>query len=199
MLEVADQVFSERGFDAASMDEIAAECGVTKPMLYAYFGSKEGLFAACGVAGGERLRERLREVAGDPSATPEQLLWRGLMLIFSRIDENRDVWMQQFPPDGPAPSGPLGARAALNRSAMTELVGQLMREAVLRAGLGEQAAEQVVPLAHGLVGAVLGIVGWWFKHPGEPVELQALRAMNFAWKGLEQLQSGQLWLPEAQP
>jgi hypothetical protein len=119
------------------------------------------------------------------------------MVIFSRVSENRDAWRQQFPWDGPAPSGPLGARAALNRQAMTELVGQLMREAALRSGLDESAADQVVPLAYALVGAVLGIVGWWFKHPDEPVELQALRAMNFAWKGLEQLHSGELWLPEA--
>src|SRR5437762_1923985 len=111
MVEAADRVFTERGYDGVSMDEIAAACGVTKPMLYAYFGSKEGLFAACGLAAGEHLRERLREVAGDPSGTPEQLLWRGLLVIFQRIGEVRDTWMRLYPPDGPAPAGALGARA----------------------------------------------------------------------------------------
>ncbi|MGH3746792.1 MAG: helix-turn-helix domain-containing protein, partial [Micromonosporaceae bacterium] len=46
MLAVAEQVFAERGYRDASMDEIAGRVGVTKPMLYAYFGSKEGLLLA---------------------------------------------------------------------------------------------------------------------------------------------------------
>ncbi len=197
MLEAADELFSQLGFDGASMDDIAAKCGISKPMLYAYFGSKEGLFAACGLVGGERLRERLRKATADESLSAEQLLWRGLMVIFTRIEENRDVWVQQFPSEGPAPAGPLGTRAAMNRAGMTDLVAQLMREAALRAGRDQEAAEQVVPLAHALVGAVLGVAGWWFKHPDEPPEFQALRVMNFAWQGLERLTDGELWMPAA--
>lgn len=46
MLEVAEGVFAGRGFQAATMEEIADLVGVTKPLIYDYFGSKEGLFAA---------------------------------------------------------------------------------------------------------------------------------------------------------
>src|SRR3954447_9652887 len=46
MLEVAGEVFAERGFHAASMDEIAERADISKPMLYAYFGNKEGLYSA---------------------------------------------------------------------------------------------------------------------------------------------------------
>ena len=46
MLQVAERVFGARGFQAATMDEIAEQVGVTKPLIYDYFGSKEGLFAA---------------------------------------------------------------------------------------------------------------------------------------------------------
>ena len=197
MLRVADRVFTELGFDRASMNTIAATCGVSKPMLYAYFGSKEGLFAACGVAAGDELREQVRRAAGDESAGPEELLWRGLKVIFARIGETRDVWVQLYPPDGPAPSGALGARAAINRAAMTELVAQLMRDAAIRGGISEPAVDHLAPFAHALVGAVVGIAGWWMKHPEESAQLQALRAMNFVWRGLEQLQNGELWLPEA--
>src|SRR2546423_13311000 len=87
MLEVAECVFSERGYHSASMGEIAEECGVTKPMLYAYFGSKEGLFAACGIPAGERLRARIAELACEPSATPDGQLWRGLVAIVLRIGQ----------------------------------------------------------------------------------------------------------------
>ncbi|RJQ77119.1 TetR/AcrR family transcriptional regulator [Pseudonocardiaceae bacterium YIM PH 21723] len=47
MLSVAEAVFAERGYAAASMDDIAERCGVSKPMLYEYFGSKEGLLLGC--------------------------------------------------------------------------------------------------------------------------------------------------------
>ncbi len=46
ILDVAGQRFASDGYHAASMDEIAAAAGVSKPMLYAYFGSKEGLYVA---------------------------------------------------------------------------------------------------------------------------------------------------------
>src|SRR6266545_370487 len=46
MLAVAEQVFAERGYRAASMDDIAERVGVSKPMLYEYFGSKDGLMRA---------------------------------------------------------------------------------------------------------------------------------------------------------
>ncbi|TMK38605.1 MAG: helix-turn-helix transcriptional regulator [Actinobacteria bacterium] len=46
MLDVADAVFAERGYHGASMDDIARRVGVTKPMLYNYFGSKQGLYLA---------------------------------------------------------------------------------------------------------------------------------------------------------
>lgn len=47
MLDAAVKVFSRRGFHAASMDEIADDAGISKPMVYAYLGTKEELFIAC--------------------------------------------------------------------------------------------------------------------------------------------------------
>ena len=46
ILRVAGQVFAEGGYERASMDRIAALAGVSKPMIYAYFSSKEGLYLA---------------------------------------------------------------------------------------------------------------------------------------------------------
>jgi AcrR family transcriptional regulator len=41
MLDAAVKVFSRRGFHAASMDEIAEDADISKPMVYAYLGTKE--------------------------------------------------------------------------------------------------------------------------------------------------------------
>ena len=44
LLDVACQVFAERGFHATSMDDLATQAGVTKPVLYQHFSSKQALF-----------------------------------------------------------------------------------------------------------------------------------------------------------
>jgi TetR/AcrR family transcriptional repressor of mexJK operon len=46
LLDAALKIFSEKGFVGASMDDIAAEAGLTKPTLYQYFSSKDELFTA---------------------------------------------------------------------------------------------------------------------------------------------------------
>lgn len=46
ILEVAKRLFSQHGFDGASMDQIAAEAGVSKLTVYSHFGDKESLFSA---------------------------------------------------------------------------------------------------------------------------------------------------------
>ncbi|MFD0537358.1 TetR/AcrR family transcriptional regulator [Actinomadura luteofluorescens] len=87
MLDVAERVFGERGYQAASMDEIAERCGISKPMLYEYFGSKDGLLVACV----SRSKAELFEVTQKAMAgatTPEDILWRGMVAYFRFIDEH---------------------------------------------------------------------------------------------------------------
>ena len=46
-LTEAHALFAANGYAAVTMDEIAARVGVTKPLLYNYFGNKERLYIAC--------------------------------------------------------------------------------------------------------------------------------------------------------
>ncbi|HEY2059903.1 MAG TPA: helix-turn-helix domain-containing protein, partial [Amycolatopsis sp.] len=91
MLEVAERVFSERGYAAASMDEIAELVGVSKPMLYEYFRSKEGLLLACIAESRAALRE-VTERATVGAETAEEALRRGLLAFFVFIRERRQAW-----------------------------------------------------------------------------------------------------------
>ena len=47
MLAAARALFAERGYGVVTMDDVAAAVGVTKPLLYTYFGNKERLYLAC--------------------------------------------------------------------------------------------------------------------------------------------------------
>jgi AcrR family transcriptional regulator len=91
MIAVAEQLFAERGYLAASMDEIAVRVGVSKPMLYEYFGSKEGLFVACiRQARAELAAVTTRSIAGVGSA--EDALRTGLVAFFEFTDSHRRSW-----------------------------------------------------------------------------------------------------------
>jgi AcrR family transcriptional regulator len=195
MLRVAAEVFGERGYHGASMDEIAARAGISKPMLYSYFDSKQGLFAACGEAAAALLTEQVRLAAGLRELPPDQRLWRGLLSVFRFIGENRDLWFAFFPPagaSGPPGAGEVGARG---REAMNSLMEDLLTSSAIGEGVAPQAAVHAAPLAHALTASVLALAEWWRAHPEEPAELQALRMMNFAWVGFGALLRGELWLP----
>ena len=45
LLDVGRKLFAEKGFEAVSVEEIAAKAGVSKPVVYEHFGGKEGLYA----------------------------------------------------------------------------------------------------------------------------------------------------------
>jgi TetR/AcrR family transcriptional regulator len=56
-------LFAERGYEAVGVSEICESCGVTKPTLYHYFGSKRGLLDAVIAERGGPLVESVREAA----------------------------------------------------------------------------------------------------------------------------------------
>jgi AcrR family transcriptional regulator len=193
MIEVAGRVFAERGYHAASMDEIASGVGISKPMLYAYFDSKEGLYRACLASAGRRLRERVGEAAGE--GTAERRLWAGILAFFSWVEEHRDGWALLH---RDAAGAPFADEVARGRSETVHLVGRLFTEVTESRGLNPQLASENEALADAFAGAAEALANRWLDHPEEPKELQALRLMNLTWTGLSDLVQGQLWLPEEQ-
>ena len=55
IISAAEKVFGQKGFEGASMDEIAVEAQFTKRTLYQYFESKEELFFAAALMGFKQL------------------------------------------------------------------------------------------------------------------------------------------------
>jgi AcrR family transcriptional regulator len=66
ILAAATRLFASRGFDAASVREIAEAAGVAKPAIYYYFGNKEGLFDHLIEAGSSFIVERLKAINARP-------------------------------------------------------------------------------------------------------------------------------------
>lgn len=91
MIQIAEEVFASRGYAAASMDEIAERVGVSKPMLYEYFRSKEGLLAACIAQSRTELRAAIEQAVAGTSC-PEEALRRGLRAFFDFARDRRRAW-----------------------------------------------------------------------------------------------------------
>ena len=122
-------------------------------------------------------------------------MWRGFLAAFAGIERNRESWDLLYPMEGETPGGVLGVRATYGVQAMTELVSELMADAARERGMPDALIDQTTPLASALAAAVMALVDWWRRHPEEGKELQATRAMNLAWHGLERVMEGELWLP----
>ena len=73
LLAVAEEVIAERGFQSASMEEIADRAGVTKPVLYDHFGSKDGLLAAVIAQSWVNLREAVQRAVAGADGPEEEL------------------------------------------------------------------------------------------------------------------------------
>jgi AcrR family transcriptional regulator len=91
MLRVAEAVFAECGYQATSMDDIAARVGVTKPMLYEYFGSKDGLLRACLERARQQLHEQTVAAAGG-GGEPRDVLGRAVRAFFDFVDAHAAAW-----------------------------------------------------------------------------------------------------------
>ena len=194
MLDVATRVFAERGFHAAGMDEIASEVGVTKPLVYSYFGSKEGLFAACVARVNAALREELTRTL-KPVKDPEVRMWTGIRTLFNWIDGNREAW-RLFMQATAAGVGPLLAEVNRARSDMVATIRALIEESAAALGIGENLGPEIDAMSEAFVAANVAIANHWLAdHPEESADHQALRVMNFVWIGLGGMAERRLWLP----
>lgn len=195
MLEVAEEAFAARGFHATSVDAIAEGAGITKPMVYAYFGSKEGLYLACMERGRRRLFEAI-DAAAALGASPDEQLWRGIVAFFTFVSDQRASWIVLFGEATPH-GGPFADEALRLRQQIARLVSQLLGEAATAEGVGPGRLGAIEPLAHALVGAAESLASWWLDHPEESREWVSLRLMNLVWIGFGDLVGGESWTPPA--
>ncbi|MFM9035296.1 MAG: TetR/AcrR family transcriptional regulator [Mycobacterium sp.] len=92
MLDAAVQMFSVNGYHETSMDAIAAQARISKPMLYLYYGSKEELFGACLSRELSRFIEAVRADI-DLRQSPHELLRHTIWSVLTYIDANRASWI----------------------------------------------------------------------------------------------------------
>jgi AcrR family transcriptional regulator len=157
ILDVAGTAFARDGYHAASMDEIAALADVSKPMVYAYFGSKEHLYLAYVERTGRELLDRLERVGRSEGLPPDRLRAR-ITEFLAFVEEHRDGWRVLFAEA--ASSRPLAEEVANLRDRIVAAVRQMVEDAdlVLETDAGDG-------MAHAIVGAGESLANWWLEHP----------------------------------
>ena len=86
LLEVAERLFIERGYAAVSMEDIARAAGVTRPVVYDHFTTREGAYVACATRARESYEARLVERI-DPTLSPREQLRAGADAYFSMVED----------------------------------------------------------------------------------------------------------------
>ena len=86
LVEAALTVFSAEGFKVATMDAVAAEAGVTKPVLYQHFPSKRELFHELIRNVARSLRSDVTDAVG-AATSPHDMVRRGMRAVFTFVDE----------------------------------------------------------------------------------------------------------------
>ena len=159
LLEFAEALFAERGYGGASMDELARRAGVTKPVVYELFGSKDGLFGACVDRSIERLAADI-STAVRAEDEPEARLRAGGLAFIRFAAGNRVAW------DLMSMGGSFEEKARAVRSSQAELIRELMAE-MARDDVDQRELEVA---AHAVNAAYEGVAHWMWAHPDVPIE-----------------------------
>jgi AcrR family transcriptional regulator len=177
MLEIAETVFAERGYAAASMDDIAERVGVSKPMLYEYFNSKEGLLLGCIRHSRAELR-LVTEKAMVGAADAEDALRRGLLAFFVFIRERRQAWSllrHEMTLTGTSAADEIEE----TRRQQTDLIAALMSSY-----FDSGSDLQVEASAEFVVGACERLAIWCERHDEVSPDAATDYAMDILWRGL---------------
>ena len=171
IVAVAVGEFARHGYANASMVDIARRAGISKPLIYQYFGSKDGLYLAClhTVSGG--LLERLDEAESDVDDT---LLSRvhPLRAVFKALEPERHAWRMLFDPSMPA-TGDIAAAAAEYRARTTEIAASGSARFLQARGIDSKLDASALSAVW--MGMVNSLVEWWLEHPDESADAMVER------------------------
>lgn len=171
ILAVASEQFGTNGFAATSVATIAALAGISKPLIYNYFGSKDGLYEACLDRGGSLLAEEIERIARGDAVGIERGM-QTLAGLFTLLEPQRYLWRLFFDTSAPQ-TGPIADIHASYTERISKLgeegVAELMNLAGNHDGLDISAMTSV------WVGIVDSVMNWWVAHPDQTAEQMTAR------------------------
>lgn len=171
ILDAATELFAEHGFAGAGMGELARRAGVSPPVLYDHFASKQDLY--------RRLLERQRDeliafwAARLPAETGPGRLARILDAYFAYVEEHPFAYRMYF-------------RDTTHRDIQQQGVGLLAALLAGEPGYEDAGQDELEMATEVIRTGLIGLALWWQDHPGvarEEVVAAAMRALSTASTG----------------
>lgn len=171
LLEAADRVVLRDG-PHASMNAIAAEAGITKPILYRHFGDKGGLYRALAKRHTDALLDALR-AALDAPAERRQRVEATLDTYLAAIEARPQVYrFLMHPSEDAQPSEP-GFDVGRHSAPLLRRLGEELAQVIYdRVDLGPGSEQLARVWGHGIVGMMHAAGDWWLgERPCSRAEL----------------------------
>ncbi len=176
MLDSAIRVFSELGYRSASMDAIARDAAISKPMLYLYYGSKEDLFSACVARESGRLIDHLTTAATEGEGSRRRL--EGVVEAFLEyVDHHTASWNVVYRQAVAEPA--FREEVEKTRAVLVGLTTELLLQ---NSGEG-RSRERIEVVATALVGAGEAVADRVALRSTSRSEAAAV-VVDLAWRGL---------------
>lgn len=183
LIRIGRSLFASKGFEAVSVEEIAASAKVSKPIVYEHFGGKEGLYAVVVDREMRALTDALTEALSEPSGHPRQIVERTALALLTYIEENAEGF-QVLVRDSPS-TDPAGSFSSLLGDVSLKV------EKLLAASFKQQKlpTKGVPYYAQMLVGMTVFTGQYWADQRKISKEQLAAHIVNLAWHGLSRLEA----------
>ena len=187
----AMEVFAERGYHGASMDEIARRSGVSPPVVYDHFASKIELHKRLLERSRDELLEMWREsLGGDDPA--EKRIARALGAWASYVEAHPYAPRMLFHETTGDPEVQAIHREVQAQS-LAALGAILGREPGSERMAGSADAVALEMAAEVIRAGLTGLAIWWNEHPEVPREQVVATAVNVLWIGFDRVRRGEVW------
>jgi AcrR family transcriptional regulator len=181
LLDVARTLLAERGFEATSIEEIAHRAGVSKPIVYEHFGSKEGIYEVVKDREVQRLIALITDsLVGDH---PRVLLEQAALALLTYIETQTDGFRILVR------ESPVASTTGIFASVIGDIATQV--EYILAGQFKARGYNtKLAPLySHALVGMVALVGQWWLDARKPSRDEVAAQLVNLAWNGLGKLET----------
>ena len=178
LIDVARELFAEKGFDATSIEEVASRAKVSKPVVYEHFGGKEGLYAVIVDRELSDISSTISQaLESDPA--PSVVLERAALALLTYIEDSTDGFRIL--------SSENDRSAGTYSTLLADMAVQV--SGILAAQFKEHRIDpRTAPLyAQMLVGIVTMPAQWWLENRKMSKEEVAAHMVNLAWNGLAHL------------
>lgn len=175
LLDAAVELVRREG-PYVSMDQIAAECGITKPIIYRHFGDRDGLVQEVADRFVEALVERLAPLL-ERDADPLDLLTTTIDSYLELIEHDTNLYRFVTVNTG-------GDQRDVFAGLVAEQVALVLEQVLTERGLPTDAAR---PWAYGIVGLVHFAGDWWVGAEGtrRPRRRLVDQLVTLVWQGAE--------------